>query len=651
MAETWERLIGELAERLDWTTAAELASRLGVTTRTIRNYAAKANAAADAGTYTGRPVVESGPLGYRLDREAWAASSSQRRTDTSPAARVSRLIRTLVDTSDAIDVYETAAALHVSESTIESDLGRVRARLAGTGLSLVRSGPQVRLRGTEAAARRLLAALFHEEAARGSRGADGLRAAFPELPAFREALVAELAAAGYAPNAYALGDVLVHIAIAVDRVGRDHRLDTDDPSPADDEDALGRLLDRVIRSQFDTAVGATELAHLTRLLGTRAATRSLTTPDASAPTPSSSTALVRAVVGRAADEYLVELDDDDFIARLALHVDNLVARSAEARPSRNPLTAAIKAAYPLIYDLSVYIAHELSLAEGIVVDDDEIAYIAMHVGAYLDRRRASADRVRVLVVAPAYHDVHLALADRIAAAFADEIELVGIVDAVDDAVDDAGTGGTAGTGVGGQAHARADLVISVLESAAPIEHFVRVAVFPTESDLERVRGELSRIRSIRRRARLAAALSEYISPELFVRGLGGHDPESVIRMLGDRMIAAGVIDGAYVDSALEREALSSTAFTEHLAVPHAMTMSADRTAIAIAIDERPIDWAGARVNVVALIAFSEAGRAGFQEVFDQFVEAFSEPANVERLVRGATDYPGLLAELARLMAP
>jgi lichenan operon transcriptional antiterminator len=117
------------------------------------------------------------------------------------------------------------------------------------------------------------------------------------------------------------------------------------------------------------------------------------------------------------------------------------------------------------------------------------------------------------------------------------------------------------------------------------------------------------------------------------------------------MIAEDVIDQAYVEGAIARERLSSTAFTEHLAVPHAMTMSARRTAIAIAIDETPIDWDGAHVNVVALIAFSEEGRAEFQEVFDQFVEAFSERENVQRLVRGAADYPGLLAELARLMAP
>ena len=278
----------------------------------------------------------------------------------------------------------------------------------------------------------------------------------------------------------------------------------------------------------------------------------------------------------------------------------------------------------------MYIASELARTEGIAVNDDEIAYIAMHVGAYLDRRRSRGEAVRVAVSAPAYHDVHTALAERIRAAVDDDVEVVG---PGDDGADSA------------------DLLVAVLEPAAPVERLVVVAPFPTEADLERVRAEITRVRRARRRARLAAALSSYIAPELFVRGLRGLDRDGAIRMLGDRMIAVGVIDRAYVEGALERERLSSTAFTEHLAVPHAMTMTARRTAIAIAVDDVPIDWAGASVNVVALIAFAESGRAEFQEVFDQFVEAFSERENVQRLVQGAEDYPGLLAELARLMEP
>lgn len=636
MAEKWERLVDALGHADGWTTASELADRLGVTTRTIRTYAAQAN--------SGGVIVESGPAGYRLDRAAWASRSTPARRDVSPQVRVARVIRSLIDAADGLDVHDTAAANHISDSTFEADLSRVRARLDGTGLTLVRQGPRITLDGPETARRRLLGALFRDESARGMLELDALRAAFPEVSEFRTALVAGLGEAGYAPNEYGLNDVLLHTAIALDRVATNHPLDEADaaapPSPgaaapAGDGAApgpLAELLARLVTEHFGTAVGPADLAHLTRLLETRAATRTTEAAqaDAAGRPISPRVPLVRRIVGSASAAYLVDLDDEDFIDRLALHVDNLVARASTSNLSRNPLTASIKSAYPLIYELAVYIVSELARTEGIAVDDDEIAYIAMHVGAYLDQRRSRGETVRVAVSAPAYHDVHTALAARIRGAVDDDVELVAPGD------DEAGS---------------ADVLVAVLEPSTPVERLVVVAPFPTEADLERVRTEIARVRRARRRARLAASLSRFIAPELFVRGLRGLDRDGAIRMLGDRMIAAGVIDRSYVEGALERERLSSTAFTEHLAVPHAMTMTARRTAIAIAIDDLPIDWGGASVNVVALIAFAESGRAEFQEVFDQFVEAFSERENVQRLVHGATDYPGLLAELARLMEP
>ena len=61
---------------------------------------------------------------------------------------------------------------------------------------------------------------------------DALREAFPEVGAFRTALVAGLADAGYAPNEYGLNDVLLHIAIALDRVAANHPLDDADADAA-----------------------------------------------------------------------------------------------------------------------------------------------------------------------------------------------------------------------------------------------------------------------------------------------------------------------------------------------------------------------------------------------------------------------------------
>jgi lichenan operon transcriptional antiterminator len=621
--EKWERLVGALADDGGWMTASRLAERLGVSDRTVRTYVAQANR-------DGEAVVESGPDGYRLDRRAWARrlqAGSAASEAATPDGRRARLIRALADASDGLDVHEAAAAAHVSESTIEADLGRVRARLQGTGLALERDGSTVRLIGPETAMRRLVGSLVREEGRRGIRDLSSLREGFAPMDGFRRALLVGLDDAGYSPNEYALDDVLLHVAIALDRVARDRTLAaTSDPGAAEPDDELAGLVDELVRGEFGVRLPPAEIRHLARLIGTRAATRRSGATRAG---------VLREIVARISRDWLIELGDDDFIERLALHVDNLAARAAEHSYSRNPLTASIKAAYPLIYDLAVYLASELARLEGITVNDDEIAYLAMHLGAQLERTRARGEVVRVAVVAPDYHDARARLVERLRGRLGDEVELV--------------VGESAGFDVDGATDA--DLVVAVLPPRAPLPHVVMVSPLPTEDDLERVRAEVARLRRGRRRARLASTLSRTIGPELFVRGVGGREREDVIRLLGDRLISAGVVDDDYVTGALDRERMSSTAFTDLLAVPHAMTMSASRSAIAIAIDEHPIEWGGASVHVVALIAFAEDGRAEFQAVFDQFVEAFSEPDNVRRLVRGALDYPGLLAELSGIMAP
>lgn len=621
--EKWERLVGALADDGGWMTASRLAERLGVSDRTVRTYVAQANR-------DGEAVLESGPDGYRLDRRAWARrlqAGPPASEAATPDGRRARLIRDLADASDGLDVHEAAAAAHVSESTIEADLGRVRARLQGTGLALERDGTTVRLIGPETAMRRLVGSLVREEGRRGIRDLSSLREGFAPMDGFRRALLVGLDDAGYSPNEYALDDVLLHVAIALDRVARDRTLAaTSDPGAAEPDDELAGLVDELVRGEFGVRLPPAEIRHLSRLIGTRAATRRSGATRAG---------VLREIVERISRDWLVELGDDDFIERLALHVDNLAARAAEHSYSRNPLTASIKAAYPLIYDLAVYLASELARLEGITVNDDEIAYLAMHLGAQLERTRARGEVVRVAVVAPDYHDARARLVERLRGRLGDEVELV--------------VGESAGFDVDGATDA--DLVVAVLPPRAPLPHVVMVSPLPTEDDLERVRAEVARLRRGRRRARLASTLSRTIGPELFVRGVGGREREDVIRLLGDRLISAGVVDDDYVTGALDRERMSSTAFTDLLAVPHAMTMSASRSAIAIAIDEHPIEWGGASVHVVALIAFAEDGRAEFQAVFDQFVEAFSEPDNVRRLVRGALDYPGLLAELSGIMAP
>jgi lichenan operon transcriptional antiterminator len=95
--------------------------------------------------------------------------------------------------------------------------------------------------------------------------------------------------------------------------------------------------------------------------------------------------------------------------------------------------------------------------------------------------------------------------------------------------------------------------------------------------------------------------------------------------------------------------MSSTAFTDALAVPHALQMTAQRTAIAIGIADGSVGWGSGRVQVVALAAFSEGDRDAFQTVFEQLVEVFSERDSVQRIVRRSSGFDEFLDELVAVI--
>lgn len=631
-----DRLLALLVRDGEWATAAALADVLGVTPRSIRSYVTALNAR------VGGAAVESGPQGYRAGPDAAAALRAAAPGDAgTPRDRLHTLVRRLLDSEDGIDVFATADALFVSPATLEADLGRVRGLLGGTELTLERSAATARLRGTETAQRRLLSRLAHDEMDAGSFDLEALRRTLgaesvgaQAFGPFKADLVAELGGRGYFVNEYGIGDVVMHIAIAADRIARGRALEGTAGDPSAAERDIAELLRRLTLTHLGVSLGAGDRQHLARLVLTRVVAPGGAAEDARAHLDPVVADAVREVVARAAAEFLVDIAHDDFVLRLALHVQNLVHRAREQAWSRNPLTRSLKTSYPMIFEVAVFIASGLHESLGIPILDDEIAYIAMHVGGRLERSRRADSMLTATIVCPGHYELHELLRSSVDRSLGQAIEVVGVETRVDPDWAAIGT----------------DLVLTTIDPPVPGERIVRIQPFLTDADVDRVQAAAARIRRARRLQRLRAELERYLDASAFVRGLDAAAGESgVIRRLGALLVAQGVIDDAYVARAIEREELSSTAFTDALAVPHAMGMTATRTRIAVGIADPSIPWGDGRVQVVAFVAFSEADRTAFQTVFEQFVEVFSERDSVQRIVRRATDFASFLDELAAVI--
>ena len=617
--------------------AAEVADALGVTPRSVRGYVSRINATASPR----RPVLST-PAGYLLDSDALGALPARRpapgAADT-PKARADRLIRLLNEAPVGCDVHDLAERFSVSDATMEADLGKVRHRMPPFGLKLLREGDSVRLEGAESARRRLVRALLREEAAGPFLPVEAMQRDFPhfDLAAFKKELAAGLGEAGYVVNEFALGDVLLHIATAVDRLANAHGLPAagvpGQPGTPDRE-PVGRLLRALVEKYAGISFTGSELEPLVAQLTTRALA-----PDAVLAgrltedrVPAEDLAAVREIVGRLDREYQVDFSDPAFLLRLTVHVHNLRERAGGRSFNRNPLAASIKTSYPLIYDLAVFVSRGIQRHWALPINEDEIAFIAMHVGAHVEAQADRSGRVSAALVCPEYYELAHTLRERLVAECGPHLEITRVVTRLEDV-----PGLTA------------DLVISTLPLEGVADTVV-VRPFPGRRDFEAVRAAAGRVSRQRLRTARGRALLGHLEPDLFFRDLYARDETAMIRLLGERLVARGVMDEAQTESVLERERLSSTAFTDGFAVPHAMTMGARRSAIALVVNGRPMDWGDKRVSIVALIAFSPADRHTFRPAFEEFTELLGERSTVQRLVRNATDYETLLYEIRSLTA-
>ncbi|MCU1476464.1 MAG: transcriptional antiterminator [Subtercola sp.] len=635
MTDRRTQLLEYLAQTEGWTTASQLADRLGVTTRSVRSYVTAAKSAAAP-----LDIIASSAEGYRLNRDAYAEYrrvASRATEPETPRDRLYQLVRKLLDATAGLDVYGLADELFVSESTVEADLRKVKTMLDESTLTLVRAGSLVSVEGPEENRRKLISRMFRAESARGFLEIERIQREFDSdnLKAFKTDLLALLDASGYFVNEYGLDSVLLHVAIAVDRISKDRVLESATVPVADSSELAASILTLVDR-HFSVSLSDADLDHLVLLLTTR-----VITPGRGQPVSvqtdelglTDDVAFIRKVARIASERYLIDLDDDEFTVRLALHVRNLVARARISSFSRNPMTRSIKTSYPMTYELAVFIASEIQQRESIVISDDEIAYIALHVGSHLERRARREEMVTATLVFPNYYDIHLMMLRRLERALGDDVRVDKIITRTDVERDEITT----------------DLTITTVAALAYGEHVVLVQPFLTDGDIESIRKAVARVRRGERRRRLTDDLLLYFSEDLFVRNLAAADEAEMIRALGDRMLAQGIIDQSYVDGAIDRERMSSTAFTDSVAVPHSMQMSATRTAIAIAVNDTTMAWGENRVNVIALIAFSSDGRSSFQTIFDQFVEVFSDHDDVQQLIKGSTDFASFIEQLVHLM--
>jgi mannitol operon transcriptional antiterminator len=118
--------------------------------------------------------------------------------------------------------------------------------------------------------------------------------------------------------------------------------------------------------------------------------------------------------------------DDLLISGLITHLRPALTRIKYKLQIRNPLLKQIQTQYPEIYRQTLIAAQRLGQQHNLVFNDDEVAYLALHFGAALERLTQNAPRriVNVAVLCASGIGISALLASRIKRLFKDDITIV-----------------------------------------------------------------------------------------------------------------------------------------------------------------------------------------------------------------------------------
>ncbi len=614
LSDRQRRIVMELSRADSAITGDSLSRMLGCSKRTIQSDISRINIA------SGRRIVNSTNRGYELDSsidevlvEGFAPAGEE------PPFSGHALVRELLLSDSAPTASDLAVRFYSSQSSVARALKRVRSLLEPYDLRLEKTDGRLYVTGTPENRKRFLRDMVLEEAQDAySSGysslsneldvkfiSDTLQGVLDERdvyiePGYLKELSIDFAAAlwlfrTYVPfvsgnNAgWQVDTVEWQIAVALCAAyGERWRLAIPDGAKS----SLASHLRGFIR--FD---GADTVAD--SLIG------------------SSFLDDVACVVGSAFETYGLPVVEQKKLLPLARHVCDLIGRYPHGQLHGDEIATEIRSSYPFVYEVSLLVAHGIAERFGVGVSMGELGPICIHIGFLVGVD--DSNRLSVAVVAGPYRDTATTIRDRLMGHFGNKFSIT-IAKRIQDVPE-----------------LSPDLLVTTELTSVLPERTVRVSPLFGTRDLVRVEKMSHDIQSRGERAR-RKMICRYIEDELFVHDSSHEilDKVTAIEMLSGRLMELGIVSEAFPASVMAREEAASACFNGLFALPHATVMDAHRTVVCTLISDAGVDWDGAVIHLVMMIAVCDTDRSQFSVIFNDLARHLMDKESLYRLTDSTT---------------
>lgn len=610
-----EELINYLYTHNEKVTANILSKALNLSIRTIKSYIAELNM-----NYPS--LISSSNRGYVIDKVK--ANSLLQYKDDIPQDYESRCIyiikKTLLEKQDYIDIFDLCEELFIRYSTLKKDIYKMNTSFANFKITFSSENNKLHVGGSEQNKRKLISHVMSEEVSGNFLNLTLLQESFPDYDLDDACtLIKDICKQHhYYLNDFSCVNFILHVTIMVSRINHgNHIINNNELIQVTNknDEKIAKELCLALEQVFNVSFNSSEILEIYILFKNNANYINNENENVSLLVSDEIIQITKNIIKNVDELFFINLDSDNFITPFMLHLKNLKNRLIKNNLLKNPMLDSIKISCPTIYDISTFIAYQLTLSFHENVNEDEIAFIALHVGTEIERQKKEETKVSCLLLCPEYLNITSTLHKKIMMDFGDQLTIQKSISFENEILGN-----------------NFDLLITTVPVLESTNYFtVLLPPFPMSYEKNKILDAIIRIENTKKSQILTNNLNFYFNEKLFYSMNEDISKSAVINELAERMINLGYVEENFKEEIWKRETASSTAFM-NIAIPHPMKMSAYKTSIGVVISHKGIDWGNQHfVNVVFMIAFNKIDNKHFHALYESLVLLFNEPIVISEI--------------------
>lgn len=598
----------------------ELAKEYDVTTRTIRNdiVAIEGVLANDSGIH----IESIRGKGYKVEifqneklfSFLETINENTKSSPIEPEERVNYIVNRLLLSSEYLKIDRLADELFISRSTLQNDLLNVKVVLEKFGLKIV-SKPShgVCLVGDEKERRYAISEQIVSEISNHNNSNFG-NTILPEeeINFLKKIVLKQLKQANLNLSDMALNNLIVHVAIACKRVREGSYIQNTSASISHEKEFLvAKKIVKQIENELNISFPDIELTYIAmHLMGTKIFFNKNERKNwgkLEHKISSVSKEMIRVVEEKLNMDFE---EDTELLAALSLHLKPVLYRYENNMSIRNTMLDAIKINYPIAFDAGVSASKVLERRFNIIVDESEIGFIALHIGAAIERKKTKKNIKNCLVVCTTGLGSSRLLYYKLKSKFGDQINIIGTTELHNIYLYD---------------EKSIDLIISTVPLPSNIKiPFLVVDVLLGSKAIKELENEINSTNE--------SYSNLYLNQRTVYLQKHLKTSDEVIKYICSDLIEKNLVSKGITESVLTRESAASTSFGNYVAMPHPLEAFSDDTFWSLLTLKEPIMWNDKEVSIVCFLHVASSNIDELEPLYKELLSLLDDEESVKKLM-------------------